>query len=148
MKVGMVLRPGQEGTQKLQEEFGEALVCVRYRYDGESSRRIKTVEIIVDESEWERPAPKAPVDEKGPHQVDVRIPIMREDLVSTLRRKHAEYDEETKEWRIPYTVAVRMGLRRYIVSRVKAPTHSFALNLEAAKGIRPWGTRALPAGNL
>ena len=129
----MVLRPGQKGTQKLQQEYGEALVCVRYRYDGESSRRVKTVEIIVDESEWEKPVEREPREEEGPHQVGVRIPIMREDLVSTLRHKKAEYNEETKEWRMPYTVAVRMGLRRYIVSRVKAPSHSFSFNFEAAK---------------
>ena len=133
MKVGMVLRPGQKGTQKLQKEFGDALVCVRYRFDDESNRRIKTVEIVVDESEMPKPADSDPAQEKGPHKVAVKIPIMREDLVSTLRRKRAEYDQETKEWRMPYTVAVRMGLRRYIVSRGKPEKSAFAFNFRSVK---------------
>jgi hypothetical protein len=32
--------------------YGDKLVCVRYRYDTESGRRFKTIEIIVEEKEW------------------------------------------------------------------------------------------------
>lgn len=32
--------------------YGEKLVCVRYRYDTDRKRRYKTVEIIVEETEW------------------------------------------------------------------------------------------------
>lgn len=46
-KVKLVLLPGQKGTAQAYEQFGEDLVCVRYRYD-EQGFRIKTVELIVD----------------------------------------------------------------------------------------------------
>lgn len=46
-KVKCVLVPGQKGTVRAYDKFGEDLVCVRYRYD-EKGFRIKTVELIVD----------------------------------------------------------------------------------------------------
>jgi len=52
------LKPGQKGTKQLTEQYGDALICVRYRYDPEKRKRLKTVEIIVSESEWTPPPPK------------------------------------------------------------------------------------------
>ena len=46
------LLPGQKGTLKPYEEYGDRLVCVRYRYNAERNRRIKTVEIVIDEAPW------------------------------------------------------------------------------------------------
>jgi len=33
MRVRLHLKPGQQGTRRLLEEYGDRLVCVRYRYD-------------------------------------------------------------------------------------------------------------------
>lgn len=52
MRVRLTRKPGQKGTKELTLLYGEKLVCVRYRYDIEKKRRYKTVEIIVEESEW------------------------------------------------------------------------------------------------
>ncbi len=52
------LKPGQKGTKKLLEKHGEALFCVRYRYDEASRMRIKTVELIVERTAWRPPARK------------------------------------------------------------------------------------------
>ena len=53
MKTLKKLIPGQPGTKKLFEEYGDKLFCVRYRYDSEHQRKIKTVEIIIEEGTWE-----------------------------------------------------------------------------------------------
>lgn len=45
--------PGQPGTKKLLEKFGEELFCVRYRYDAQQRKRFKTVELIIEEDKWE-----------------------------------------------------------------------------------------------
>ena len=58
MRVRSKLKPGQPGTRKLVQQFGERLVCVRYRYDALKRRRYTTAEIIVDESDWD-PMPSA-----------------------------------------------------------------------------------------
>ena len=52
MRTRLTRKPGQKGTKELTLIYGEKLVCVRYRYDTEKKRRYKTVEIIVEESEW------------------------------------------------------------------------------------------------
>ena len=52
------LRPGQNGTKKLAAQYGDRLVCVRYREDSEHKRRITTVELIVDERPLRTPPPK------------------------------------------------------------------------------------------
>jgi hypothetical protein len=50
--------PGQKGTKKLHAEHGDALVCVRYRYDKASRTRYKTIELIVEKTAWQPPARK------------------------------------------------------------------------------------------
>jgi hypothetical protein len=52
METRLTLRPGMPGTKKLQARFGAKLVCVRYLYDPENRRRLKTVELVVEEVEW------------------------------------------------------------------------------------------------
>ncbi len=52
MRTRLKLKPGQRGTKKLHELYGDRLVCVRYRYDAQNGRRLKTIEIIVEEKEW------------------------------------------------------------------------------------------------
>lgn len=52
MRVRLVRRPGQPGTKDLQKQYGERLICVRYRYDAALGRRYKTAEIIVEEAQW------------------------------------------------------------------------------------------------
>lgn len=48
----VTLRPGARGTIRLVRQYGEKLICVRYRYNPKSNRRIKTVELIIDERAW------------------------------------------------------------------------------------------------
>ncbi len=52
MAIRLTLQPGQAGTKKLVEEYGDRMVCARYRYDAEKCKRYKTVELIVEESPW------------------------------------------------------------------------------------------------
>lgn len=62
MRVRLVRRPGQHGTRAYVEQYGDRLICVRYRYDEAARRRYKTVEIIVEEAPWSpaRPVAEAP----------------------------------------------------------------------------------------
>ena len=53
MRIRLTLRPGQNGAKQLQAQHGDRLVCVRYRYDARQQKRFKTVELIVEEREWQ-----------------------------------------------------------------------------------------------
>lgn len=54
LRTRLTVRPPRSGTKRLVEEFGDRLLCVRYRYDDERHVRLKTVELIVDEVPWPR----------------------------------------------------------------------------------------------
>ena len=52
MRTRLTLQPGSNGAKKLTERYGSRLVCVRYRYDRERKRRLKTVELIEEDVPW------------------------------------------------------------------------------------------------
>jgi len=54
MKTRLTLRPGQDGTKQELEKYGGALVCIRFSYDVKSRKRLKTVELIVEQTDWTR----------------------------------------------------------------------------------------------
>jgi len=43
METRATLRPGQKGTRKLLERYGERLVCVRYLYDAKAPREVSSI---------------------------------------------------------------------------------------------------------
>jgi hypothetical protein len=51
MEIQTTLLPGQKGTKELQRQYGDKLVCVRYRYDSKRRKRMKTIELIVEEKD-------------------------------------------------------------------------------------------------
>jgi len=52
MRIHLTLRPEQRGAKQLLAQYGNRLVCVRYRYEEQQKNRFKTVEVIVEESDW------------------------------------------------------------------------------------------------
>lgn len=52
MRTRLTLTPGQNGTRRLVAEYGDRLVCVRYRYDEKTHKKFKTIELVVEESPW------------------------------------------------------------------------------------------------
>jgi len=50
MRTSQHLKPGRKGTKQLLTQYGDRLVCVRYRHDAQQKKRFKTVELIV--AEW------------------------------------------------------------------------------------------------
>lgn len=52
IQIKAIMKPGQNGTQGYLQEYGDQLVCVRYRYDKQRQKRLTTIELIVDEQDW------------------------------------------------------------------------------------------------
>ncbi|HKI44290.1 MAG TPA: hypothetical protein VKA08_03045 [Balneolales bacterium] len=80
MNTKLTLKPGQRGTKKLLKKYGNRLVCVRYRYDEEKKLRYKTVELIVDVTEWE---PKEEIANNGtihPEIEEFKIPEKKQSI--------------------------------------------------------------------
>ena len=115
MKTRLRLKPGQKGTKKLAAEYGDRLVCVRYRYDSERKKRVKTIELIIEEVDW------SPKDIPVPDMiVGVRVAIGEVELQRSLRKAGARWNREDRVWNLPYTDAVKLGIEDRIVNRAKA----------------------------
>jgi hypothetical protein len=112
-EVRKTLRPGDPGTRRFARDWGERLVCVRYRVDPSKRLRYTTVEIVASTPKaWRppsRPAPSA--------LVYVRTGGDEWELKQRLRAARAVWEPELGAWRLRYETAVRLKLRRRILLR-------------------------------
>jgi hypothetical protein len=108
VRTRLALRPGQRGTKKLQLIYGDRLLCVRYRYDEATGRRLKTVELIVSETAW------APGAHAG-RIVGVRI--RRDEVEARLKAigAGAAYDGPRRLFLLPMRVVRKLGFEGRVV---------------------------------
>jgi len=97
MKTHTHLKPGQKGTKRLVEKFGDSLLCVRYRYDERRGIRLKTVEIVVEERSW-KPSLRCRDDDIVPLIVAYTEKALRDRLKAVGGR----WDPQEKVWLVPY----------------------------------------------
>ncbi len=112
MQTRLRLNPGQNGTKKLARKYGEKLVCVRYRYDPDSRKRYKTVEIIVEEVDWNPTinqntsnSTRAPGDRMG-----VKVDINELEIRDRVKRAGGIWRPRQKLWELSYAQIVFLGL--------------------------------------
>ena len=110
MKTRLTLKPGQEGTKRLVEKYGEALVCVRFRYDAKTGRRLKTVELIEEESEWSPPPPRYAPDALVP----LRISASDMRLRTMVKAAGGKWKPELQLWFVRYGAIAGGPLERHI----------------------------------
>ena len=108
MRVRLKLKPGQRGTKRLTKQYGDSLVCVRYRYDEKTRKRYTTVELIVAEKPWQPPAIKSDT------IVHLKIAFDEMDLRQKIKAAGAWWNTSTKLWRVPYKTACKLGLKERI----------------------------------
>ncbi|MFY9316439.1 MAG: hypothetical protein WAO95_12885 [Burkholderiales bacterium] len=114
METRATLRPGQKGTRKLVERFGERLVRVRYVYDAAAGRRYKTVELIVAGAAWRpRPRNQRRCDDDVVH---VRIAYGERDLRERAKRLGALWRPAQKLWEITWRDAKRLEISHRVVN--------------------------------
>ena len=82
---------------------------MRYRYDASRKKRIKTVELVVAESDWE---PRFAPDEI------VALRVAYPDVATRTRVKQAggTWKSDRTVWQLRYDRVVALGLRRRIVT--------------------------------
>jgi hypothetical protein len=97
METHSHLKPGQKETRRLLEQFGEKLLCVRYRFDEIRQIRMKTVEIIVDE----RPL-NPNLQHRDKDMVAVMVPFIQAALRDRLKAVGGRWDPDEKIWRVMY----------------------------------------------
>ena len=118
MRVRQTLRPGDPGTKKLVERYGDRLLCVRYRYDAAGETRYTTVELVVDAAKRvaraPRPTARPPLDPDP--MVGVRIFFREAELRERAKAAGAIWRPRHKLWEMPWRTARALGLAARIVS--------------------------------
>lgn len=97
MKTQSHLKPGQKGTKRLVAKYGDALLCVRYRYDRVRGLRLKTVEIVVEEKAWLQSSGHGDED-----IVAIRVAYAEKELRDRLKASGARWDPEERVWHVSY----------------------------------------------
>jgi len=101
--------------KKYLAQYGDALVCVRYRYDEQKRKQYKTVEIIVSESDWEPPPAKYP----DSTLVGLKISFKETTLQSQVKAVGGRWDKDEKIWIVPYGCIRGTKLEKLIVLEIK-----------------------------
>jgi hypothetical protein len=104
------LQPGQRGTKKLRDVYGDRLVCVRYRDDAARQRRLKTGELIVEEAPW-RPERAA---RKGAAIVGVRVQFQEVSLRRQVKLAGRRWNPARRAWELRRDHALKLGLKERI----------------------------------
>jgi hypothetical protein len=110
VRTRLVLKQGQRGTKQLTEKYGEDLLYVRFRYDAESRQRLKTVELIVERTEWAPPRPCYAADTLVPLRIDVADMPTR----SQVKAAGGRWNPEKKLWFIKHGKIAGTPLEKHI----------------------------------
>lgn len=109
MKTRLTLKPGQSGTKSLLKKYGDDLICVRFRYDAETQQRIKTVELVVERSNWSPPQTLS-------QNTIVALRIAASDISIRTKAKAAgaRWNPEKQLWFLKYGQVAGTELEKYI----------------------------------
>jgi len=110
VRAQVTLQPGQTGTKKLVAQYGDQLVCVRSRDDEGRQRRLKTVEVSVDETPW-RPQRTA---SKGAVLVGVRVGLQEVSLQRQVKLAGGRWNPTRRVWELRRDQALKLGLKERI----------------------------------
>lgn len=115
MEVKRTMNPGEPGTRKLAQAYGEKLVCVRYRYNASSHKRLTTVELIVDEKPWyssRHIKPNISTRNKPPGKVFVKVFFSEAALRERVKNAGGVWSKEKRLWLNNYPICDGVGFAR------------------------------------
>jgi hypothetical protein len=84
---------------------------VRYRYDETKKQRWKTVELIIEKSDWEPPPPRQP----GDAVVAIQVAAQEREVRRQVKAAGGKWNPRTVVWELPYGQVVALGLTKRIV---------------------------------
>lgn len=114
-RIRLTVHPDQDGAKALRAEYGERLVCVRYRYDARNRKRYKTVELVIAEGAW---TPTAPV-LASKHVVAIRVGATELEMRRQVKSAGGQWDVQRGVWKLRYDRVVALGLRPRMVEANK-----------------------------
>ena len=113
MRIRKTLQPQQDGAKKLLAQYGDQLVCVRYRYDDQQRKRLKTAEIIVEEEPGPPPRPPAARE----RMVALRIVVTAGAIQRKVKAAGGTWHPQRQVWHLRHDRVVTLGLASRIVNK-------------------------------
>ena len=104
-------RPGQKGTKQLLAQYGDRLICVRYRYDAQRRKRLKTVELLVAERDWDPPRPRFAHDQI----LGLRVAFADVAVRTRVKQAGGTWNPQRRVWKLRYDRVSALGLEDRIV---------------------------------
>ena len=118
MRTRLHLKPGQKGTKQWLAQYGDRLVCVRYRDDAQRKKRFKTVELMVAECDWAPPVPRLTADT----MVGVRIGFAEVETRDRVKQVGGKWNRRRKVWDMRDDQVVALTLEARIVEEEASHT--------------------------
>jgi hypothetical protein len=106
MRTSTTVQPGQRGAKKFVAQYGDRLVCVRYRSDEQRQKRFKTIELIVEEWPWRSPSLRRT---KG-SIVLVRVAVQEIEIRRQVKGAGGVWNPDKQAWEVRYDVVVALGV--------------------------------------
>ena len=111
MHTSTTVQPGHRGAKRLLAQYGDRLVCVRYRSDAQQKKRFKTVELIVEEWPWTPPPPR---------RTEASIVLVKIAFAERVLRQHVKevggiWNQDEQAWELRYERALALGLKERII---------------------------------
>ena len=111
MHIRSAVHPEQRGAKKLRLQYGDRLVCVRYRYEVARQKRFKTVELIVDEEAWTAPPPSPKKDDV----VHIALTVQEVALRQQVKQRGGRWHPQRGLWELRYEHVLALGLQARII---------------------------------
>ena len=115
MKTTKKVKPGLKGTKRLVEQYGDKLVCVRYRDDFKNQRKIKTIELIIDERPLSENQSRIPANKI----VQLKVNYGEIRIGKLVRNAGGKWNREQGVWELAYGEVIALGLEKRIVAKEK-----------------------------
>lgn len=112
--VRLVLKRSQQGTKKLFNQYGERLICVRYRYDPIRKQRIKTVELTIEKSYWK---PETYQRFFPDFTAGIQVHYHESDIRQTVKSAGGRWNPVHKLWEFPLSTIFELDLEDRIVTK-------------------------------
>ncbi|MBN2403457.1 MAG: hypothetical protein JXN64_13845 [Spirochaetes bacterium] len=115
MKTQKIVKPGQPGTKKWMEKYGENLICIRYKIDTSRNCRIKTAEIILDKKPITVRSRRIPYNKL----VSIKIQFNNIYLRKLIIAAGGKWNISKKIWLLPYGKVMELGLEKNMLDNLE-----------------------------
>ncbi|MFM9971108.1 MAG: hypothetical protein ACKVQK_22165 [Burkholderiales bacterium] len=109
------------GTKKLQQRYGEKLVCVRYLYDQATKKRFKTIELIVEETPWQGKPRRRRINDYD--MVAIRVAWEETETRAAIKAAGAIWRPRHRLWEVDWKTVRELKLQDKVVPQMNgSPT--------------------------